>query len=54
MGKEFILYSAEAYSEPCQESFSKAEAFSIVILFSQKASTWMFDKVLNKPLLIKS
>ena len=36
MGKQFTLYSAEAYSEPCQESFSKGEAFSIVNYFLKK------------------
>ena len=51
MGKQFTLYSTEAYSEPCQESFSKGEVFSI--LFPQEAPTWMFDKALYKPLFIK-
>ena len=51
MGKQFTLYTAEAHSEPCQKSLSKGEVFSI--LSSQKDPTWMFDKVLYKPLLIK-
>ena len=33
MGKQFTLYSAETYSEPYQESFSKNEAFSVVNYF---------------------
>ena len=36
MDKQFNLYLAEAYSEPCQESFSKGEAFSVVNYFLKK------------------
>ena len=54
MGKQFTSYLAEAYLELCQGSFAKGEAFSIVNCFPQKKPTWMFDKVLNNPLIIKS
>ena len=36
MGKQFTLYSAEGYSELCQESLSKGETFLIVNYFFKK------------------
>ena len=56
MGKQLALYSGEAYSEPCQAS--KMKLFVKIVnnfqQFSQKAPSWIFDKVLNMPLLSTS
>ena len=38
MGKQFTLSSAGAYSEPCQESFSKGEAFKSLTIFSKSSN----------------
>ena len=51
MGKQFTLYSGEAYSEPCQES--KMMLFQSLTIFA-KAQSWMFVRVLNTPLFSKS
>ena len=51
MGKQFALYSAEAYLEPCQESKMKLSQ-SLTIL--QKSLFLMFVKVQNAPLFSKS
>ena len=58
LGKQFTLYSAEAYTEPCQPSKMKifvkiVNAFQSLTIFA-KAPSWKFDKVLNTPLFSKS
>ena len=50
MAKQFTLYSADAYSELCQES--KMKLFQSVTI-RQKALSWMFIKVQNTPLFSK-
>ena len=45
-----VLYSVESYSEPCQ--IPKMEGIAkIVSSFSQDVSSWVFDRVLNTPVL---